>query len=130
MASEALTTPRTTRRTIAKTGIKLAYAAPVVAASMRLGLQPTQAVSSDGCPECYVRLTDTGQCVREAVVSGQCPCGFELTDLGECIKDGCKDCFINVGGICIPDQNAPDNGPCKCGFEVIGGICVPRYPLF
>ena len=117
MASDALTTQRTTRRTITKTGIKLVYAAPVVAASMRFGLQPTQAVSGDGCPECYVRLTHTGQCVREAVVPGECPCGFELTDLGECVKDGCKDCFINVGGICIPDQMPRTTDPASVGLR-------------
>jgi hypothetical protein len=118
------------RRTIIRTGAKLAYAAPLVAASMHIGAETVGAVSGDGCPECYERLTESGQCVREAVVRGECPCGFEVTDLGECIKDGCKDCFINVGGICIPDDSAPPNGRCICGFEDVGGICVPRYPLF
>ena len=118
-----------TRRAVIRTGMKLAYAAPVVAASMHLGLKNTHAVSGDGCPECYVLLTESGQCVREPVIRGECPCGFELTDLGECVKDGCKDCFINLGGICVPDAFAPPNGPCQCGFEDVGGICVPRYPL-
>jgi hypothetical protein len=46
---EKTATSRLTRRTIVKTGTKLAYAAPVVAASMKLGMRSTSAqVVSDG----------------------------------------------------------------------------------
>jgi hypothetical protein len=49
---------------------------------------------------------------------------------GQCVKNQCRDCFENVGGICVPEPpgTAP-NGPCACGFNNVGGICVPRYPL-
>ena len=45
------------------------------------------------------------------LVRGECPCGFEVTDLGECVKIGCKDCFENVGGICVPERFPPQMGP-------------------
>ena len=118
------------RRSIIRTGVKLAYATPLVAASMRFGHETVGAVSGDGCPACYARATPGGICVREAVLlaRGECPCGFEEDD-GFCVKDGCRDCFENVGGICVPERFPPANGRCQCGFEEIGGICVPRYPF-
>jgi hypothetical protein len=81
------------------------------------------------CPTCYVPSAG-GTCVRVMEpMNGRCPCGFEETN-GECIKNSCRDCFENVGGICVPEApgTAP-NGICQCGFESVGGICVPRYPL-
>jgi hypothetical protein len=80
------------------------------------------------CPRCYV-LTG-GLCKRtQEPMHGRCPCGFEEA-LGQCMKDQCRDCFQNVGGICVPEApgTAP-NGACQCGFTNVGGICVPRYPL-
>jgi hypothetical protein len=117
------------RRSIVRTGVKLAYATPLVAASMRIGAETVGAVSGDGCPECYVFSTDYGRCIREAVllVHGECPCGFDPEN-DQCVKDGCRDCFDNVGGICVPELVPPANGRCQCGFEEFGGICVPRYP--
>jgi hypothetical protein len=118
------------RRSIVRTGVKLAYATPLVAASMRIGAETVGAVSGDGCPACYVFSTDYGRCIREAVllVRGECPCGFEPEN-DQCVKDGCRDCFENIGGICVPELFPPANGRCQCGFEEIGGICVPRYPV-
>jgi hypothetical protein len=81
------------------------------------------------CPRCYV-LNAAAQCARtQAPMNGRCPCGFAESS-GQCLKNGCRDCFENVGGICVPEPpgTAP-NGPCACGFQDIGGICVPRYPL-
>ena len=82
MALEDVVSPNvapTTRRAVLSTGARLAYSAPIVAATMRIGTRAALAVSSDGCPECYVRLSPGGTCIREAVVlpHGVCPCGFE-----------------------------------------------------
>ena len=62
-------------------------------------------------------------------MNGRCPCGFEESG-GQCIKDGCQDCFENVCGICVLEPlGTATNGACECGTENVGGICVPRYPL-
>ena len=82
------------------------------------------------CQRCYV-LGANGLCTRtQNPMNGRCPCGFTETSDGYCVKNLCRDCFKNVGGICVPepDGTAP-NGRCKCGFTEVGGICVPRYPL-
>ena len=88
------------------------------------------------CPTCYFRNAG-GVCERTPEPwNGRCPCGFEETGsghplgAGQCVKDQCRDCFENIGGICVPEApgTAP-NGPCQCGFDLVGGICVPRYPL-
>jgi hypothetical protein len=81
------------------------------------------------CERCYA-LTANSTCVRtQDPMNGRCPCGFEEMQ-GQCVKNQCRDCFENVGGICVPEPpgTAP-NGPCACGFTIVGGICVPRYPL-
>ena len=82
------------------------------------------------CQRCYV-LDGNGACTRtQDPMNGRCPCGFTETADGQCVKNSCKDCFENVGGICVPEPagTAP-NGRCQCGFTEVGGICVPRYPL-
>jgi hypothetical protein len=120
----------TSRRSVLKQGAKLAYAAPVVAMSMRIGEHTVTAVSGDGCPACYVFSAVLGRCIRPAtdLAPDECPCGFTAEN-GQCVKDFCRDCFENIGGICVPENPAPANGLCDCGFQNIGGICVPRYPL-
>jgi hypothetical protein len=83
------------------------------------------------CPRCYF-LNASGACERtQGPMNGRCPCGFDYeASTGQCMKNGCRDCFENVGGICVPESpgTAP-NGHCQCGFEEVGGICVPRYPM-
>jgi hypothetical protein len=125
---------QSSRRAVLRTGAKLAYAAPLVAATMKL-TDSAAAISGGPCPPCYI-LDANGRCVRtQDPMNGDCPCGFEpstedfFLGLGYCVKDGCADCFQNVGGICVPEApgTAP-NGPCDCGFQDVGGICVPRYP--
>ena len=105
----------TTRRTIVTTGVKLAYAAPLVAATMKLtagGLSAQTPVSGGGsvqCPECW--HDEGGQCVLNAPV------------------DGCACCFTNTGGVCVPDFPVDHDGDgCVCGFYNVGGVCVPNPP--
>ena len=82
------------------------------------------------CSRCYF-LDANGACQRKQnPMNGRCPCGFTEKADGYCYKNQCRDCFENVGGICVPEPSgtAP-NGQCACGFTEVGGICVPRYPL-
>jgi hypothetical protein len=83
------------------------------------------------CPRCYFLNAD-GACERtQEPMNGRCPCGFEYeASTGQCMRNNCRDCFENVGGICVPepDGTAP-NRLCECGFQNVGGICVPRYPM-
>jgi hypothetical protein len=78
------------------------------------------------CPACSI-ADGSGGCVRtQEPLNGNCPCGFVEED-DQCVKDGCRDCFQNVGGICVPEPpGIAPNGPCACGFREVGGICVPK----
>ena len=81
------------------------------------------------CQRCYVE-NGSGGCVRtQNPINGRCPCGFAESN-GQCVKNQCKDCFENIGGICVPEvPGTAPNGICRSGFDNVGGICVPRYPL-
>ena len=54
----------TTRRTIVTTGTKLAYAAPIVAATFKLSTQAADAVSANG--PCATFTCGNGPCVDHA----------------------------------------------------------------
>ena len=69
------------RRTVFRTAAKLAYAAPVVAASLKVGKYTTAAVSAEPTPTCDAigdpcEFTDPGACCSltcGAPGVGQCP---------------------------------------------------------
>ena len=136
----------TTRRTVVRTGAKLAYAAPLVAASLGLGTKAQAAdvvISGVGCADCAALTTFCGEGVCSEL-TGQCEirpfdgaidlcCG----DSGERCIDGicqfspCNPGFRVVGGICIPlsfDECHHDG--CACGFQNVQGICVPLPSCF
>jgi len=106
----------TTRRTIVKTGAKLAYAAPVLAASFRLSqMGAMAAVISGKCPPNLICNEREAPCGKDAfgvcsnVVSvnpASCICGNDACG-PDCTTDG--DCQTYApGSIC----QAPDTGCC------------------
>jgi|SwirhisoilCB2_FD_contig_91_3361844_length_1080_multi_5_in_0_out_0_1 hypothetical protein len=91
--SDALEREGTTRRQVIRTGVKIAYAAPVVAATMRLGSQGA----------------------RAAVASFECPpnliCGVLPQQCGE-----------DETGICSSVRSVEANS-CICGNDACGPVC-------
>jgi hypothetical protein len=128
------------RRHVLKSGAKLAYATPLVAASMKLESRSTFAISG-GPGECsHLDTTCTkgvfdeahGQCMAQPINEDFCcgGSGFRCTN-GQCIHHVCKAGFQNVAGICVP--YAPGecvNGNCECGFYEVAGICIPLPDCF
>jgi hypothetical protein len=108
----------TTRRTIVKTGAKLAYAVPVVAASFRLSQTSARAqavISGFVCPPnlvCGVQQEpcgedDTGVCSSvRSVEAESCICGNDACGPACSTDDDCQ--TYAPGSIC----QAPDTGCC------------------
>jgi hypothetical protein len=75
---------RTSRRTVVKTGVKLAYAVPLVAASFKLTASGALAAV---CPPGYERVEEEGgpNCCRCRVLSGD----LQVIDgVAVCVIDG------------------------------------------
>jgi hypothetical protein len=108
----------TTRRTVVKTGVKLAYAAPVVAASFRLSQMRARAqvaISDFVCPPnliCGVQQEPCGEdasgvCSSVRSVEAQsCICGNDACGPACSTDDDCQ--AYAPGAIC----QAPDTGCC------------------
>jgi len=104
----AMTAVSTTRRTIVTTGTKLAYAAPIVAATFKLSTNAAGAVSANG--PCQTFTCGNGPCVDHET-------GFDCF------------CFENVAtpgqGTCLGDF--PCSGTASCSSDTDcsgGGTCV------
>jgi hypothetical protein len=114
--SDALDREGTTRRQVIRTGVKLAYAAPVVAATMRLGSQNVAAVASIACPPNLICGVLQQPCGSDAsgvcssvrsVEANSCICGNDDCGPG-CTSDA--DCQSYASGsIC----QAPGTGCCQ-----------------
>ena len=116
-----------TRRTVVKTGVKLAYAAPIVAASFKLrNVSAQEVITGRVCPPnliCLERPADCGE-DRDGVCSNvvsvdptSCICGNDLCGPA-CETDG--DCQkYAAGAIC----QAPDTGCC-------GQVCIAPCHAF
>jgi hypothetical protein len=104
----------TTRRHVLTTGAKLAYAAPVVAATMKLTTSGTAAISG-GAPVC---LTTGTCCPDEATCQAQCCTG--RVAFGDVACPGGPICAgSSCGGMCATDND--------CGGQstaCLKGICV------
>ena len=128
---ESLTSTGTTRRTIVKTGAKLAYAAPLVAASIKLSVHSAKAAISPGqtCSNPFDPVTCAlapGDCRGCLVGSECCPAICTVSAEGDnfCIGgqpnpafDGCTDSGVCPGGY-------------RCGRSCLGGGTVNRcFPV-
>jgi hypothetical protein len=116
MSLEDLTTLTTTRRTIAKTGAKLAYAAPIVAASMKLSTGGAAAVSGGACTAASTCGGEPSACDGNVA----CSCGATA--------DGSTACFqwnvAGTGGSCSASDPCPSGEACILA-TCVGDICQP-----
>ena len=127
-ATPALAAP-TTRRAVVKTGAKLAYAAPLVAASFKLtGRGAAAAVSQLDCGQDVCNDGFPGTCAGQddptcfcfTKVDGTSACG----GYGSCAAcDSDDDCteLTGPGSICVQANNV---NTCPCGY-VGGTACQP-----
>jgi hypothetical protein len=128
--TETLTTT-TTRRTIVKTGVKLAYAVPIVAASFKLSARGVGALSAGNCtpennyctgsfaacgsdPDCICSNTSVG------IVCHHLPCATCST----CTSDADCQTLGSANSVCIPSDDCCGGGsscltPCdqSCEFS-------------
>ena len=97
----------TTRRRVVKTGAKIAYAAPLVAASMHLSRSSGLAVSPVGGDVCAHSIGINGGCMGACAAAG-------------CTGNVCNDICGNGQnpGAC-PPGTGDDNPCCNAGY------CVP-----
>ena len=110
----------TTRRTIVKTGAKLAYAAPLVAATTRLDAAKAQTLSpGNPDPECQgaqcaVLQNCAGSsscfCFQTSAGGGYCAVSTSCSGLTSC-PNGQSDCA--AGEICTPNTCCGATGVCQ-----------------
>jgi hypothetical protein len=99
----------TTRRTVIQTGAKMAYAAPLIAASFKLSASAVgaQAVSGGPNPECAGATCATYD---------NFPCSTD---------PDCVCAATSVGGLCVPGSTSCGVvGPCDNGACPDGSVCV------
>lgn len=101
-----------TRRRIVKTGAKLAYATPVVAASFKLGVRQASAVSGV-CPDDGVVIDCSGIDNADAATCG------DAGPVGSCSRYQAGDCPA-----CLEDNFCDDAPVCGAGCPD-GFVCVP-----
>jgi hypothetical protein len=114
-------TDSTTRRTVVKTGVKLAYTAPLVAASFKLSAMTALAAVSGGGGVCS---PPSSTCSAEGPsgCSGNalCSCGATV--------DGTTACFqwnvVGTGGSCSVGDPCPSGEACIAA-TCVGDICQP-----
>lgn len=109
---------QTTRRTIVKTGAKIAYAAPLVAASFKLQSAMAQSISNQH-PECVgATCASFIQCSSS---NGDCVC--ITTPVGGFCVPGSTSCSII--GPCDANNACPDGSVCAIDTCCIDPVCVP-----
>jgi hypothetical protein len=119
----------TTRRTVVKTGVKLAYVTPIVAASFTLRDANAQAPISPGNQPCEAFVCGNPLCVeRGPDILDRCAC-FELTEdpgnglcLGDFPCDGVSTC--NTTADCPSGSTCVTNTCCGLGVQ----LCAPACP--
>jgi hypothetical protein len=124
---EDRTSNATTRRTIVKTGVKLAYTAPIVAASFKLRNASAQAAMSGGGNQpCQTFVCGNGPCAERGDIDCFC---FELTEdpgKGLCLSDFLCDSVSP----CDTTADCPSGSTCVtntcCGQGV--QLCAPACP--
>jgi hypothetical protein len=108
------------RRAIVKSGVKLAYAAPLVAASMKVGAASAQTVSTGNPdPVCQGAVCSSLQhcagssscfCFQTSAGGGYCAVSTECAGLSSC-PNGQPDC--PDGTICTPNTCCGATGVCQ-----------------
>jgi hypothetical protein len=106
---------RTTRRTVVSTGVKLAYATPSVAASMKLGTNMGMA-ASPGANECQKDAACAGATVCN---DGPCACFFTAAGNTRCFAGefSCDHATCTTDGDCAAGE--------ACSNTCCGLQCAP-----
>ena len=101
-----------TRRTVVKTGAKLAYAVPLVAASFKLDNGVGAQAPSPTCA--------AGNCDKPSICGEACGC--------RTVANGSTTCLQNIA--CIAAVPC-DNGSCPAGSTCLVDTCCPkdRFPV-
>lgn len=111
----------TSRRKIVTTGAKVAYAAPVVAASFKLSQAGAGAVSANA--PCDTFQCGEGPCVDNGDILANCYCFETVANPGQGL---CLGNFLCGGATCASDADCP-GGTCVtntcCGQGV--QLCAP-----
>ena len=110
-----VTAPPTTRRAVLRTGVRLAYAAPVVAASMRLSAGSAGAqVSGPVCPGGHILLN--GGCFEIANAG----CGATCLGVSGAVEGSSSFlCVIGTSRLCTTSADCPAGEACAAG-----AVCV------
>jgi hypothetical protein len=119
----------TTRRTIVTTGAKLAYAAPLVATSLKLSAMNVAATHSPGHQPCETFVCGNPLCAEPGPGPlDRCAC-FELTEdpgnglcLGDFLCDSASAC--NTTADCPSGYTCVTNTCCGLGVQ----LCAPACP--
>jgi hypothetical protein len=113
----------TTRRTIVKSGVKLAYVSPVVAASFKLNSRSSlaQGVVSGSCGDEF--CCPAGGTVLTACDPNNANCYCYLTTEGDyaCHEGGQ---FCTQYGTCTHDSDCPGGTHCSATPGVCEGYCI------
>jgi hypothetical protein len=149
--------PKTTRRAVVKTSVKLAYAAPLVAATMKLktgGLSAAAAVSGLASTTCVAARTcgpiddcleiDAGTCVAGVCFTEcgpanvgtpcgagcvACTCTAVLDDPGASDPTYSYFCAVSSGA-CGPTEACPAGSVCAWNAAHTAGTCEHPCPSF
>jgi hypothetical protein len=114
----------TSRRTIDKTGAKLAYAAPLVAASMRMHSASANGVVS-GPPTCAAgEALDDGRCFLAYPNCGSCGVGFYGVAAGGSDINFCTPTYPTGGQSCSHTADCPAGQWCAI-VDGVNLFCVP-----
>jgi hypothetical protein len=110
-----------TRRTVVKTGVKLAYVAPIVAASFKLREASAQEVMSPGNPNPECRGATCGNFIPCAT-NPDCICTTTAAGGGFCVP-GSTQCAGLAD--CAADLSCPAGNVCVVNSCCVVPKCVP-----
>jgi|SwirhisoilCB3_FD_contig_91_263747_length_532_multi_4_in_0_out_0_1 hypothetical protein len=126
--------PATTRRKFVGTGVKIAYAAPVIAASFKIGVAEAAVVS--GVAQCTDFNCGGGQFCNGAVHCDtfnrlSCICSHSVDNVPFC-GDWCFSCGGGTGAGCTSDSQCAPGSYCSdtcCGTFCISSTCGSEGPI-
>jgi hypothetical protein len=114
---------QTTRRTVVKTGAKLAYVAPLVAASFKLSdtARANHLISGQPCVGvcCPPGSGDLGTCSGQT--SANCYC-VATTEGSSACHEGGQSCAAI--GACTSSAQCPSGSHCSASASICQGFCV------
>jgi hypothetical protein len=116
---EGRLTASPTRRTIVKTGVKLAYAAPILAASFKLSQAGVLGASGNPNPECKGSSCGSFQ---QCSTNPDCICTTTSTGGGFCVPGSTACAGLEA---CGRDGSCPSGSLCVVNSCCGDPVCVP-----